>query len=143
MDDLNFENITFNPFRSTDILLNNDNDPDTNFFDSNDFENISKYLNPNEAYEELKTANSDDFSIIHLNIRSMNKNFDDFKLFLQSLKFQFKVICLSETWAENCIMNYSRFQISDYTMEFIKKETQINKEEEYAYSFTILFHTKN
>ena len=126
MDDLSLENITFNPFRSTDILLNNDNDPDTNFFDSNDFENISKYLNPNEAYEELKTANSDDFSIIHLNIRSMNKHFDDFKLFLQSLKFQFKVICLSETWAENCIMNYSRFQISDYTM--IHQERNSNKQ---------------
>ena len=41
---------------------------------------------------------SDQFSVLHLNIRSIKKNFENFKLFLNSINFTFSVICLSETW---------------------------------------------
>ena len=40
----------------------------------------------------------DQFSVLHPNIRSIKKNFENFKLFLNSINFTFTVICLSETW---------------------------------------------
>ena len=40
------------------------------------------------------------FSILHLNIRSIKKNFDNFKKILCSLDFTFSVICFSETWLD-------------------------------------------
>ena len=41
------------------------------------------------------------FSFLHLNIRSMQKNFYNFKVFLKILSFNFSTICLSETWCES------------------------------------------
>ena len=40
-------------------------------------------------------------SFLHLNIRSMKKNFYNFKEFLKILSFNFSAICLSETWCES------------------------------------------
>ena len=50
-------------------------------------------------------------SIISFNIRSLSKNFDEFKIFLATCKNNFSIICLQETWAkneneENLIMRY-------------------------------------
>ena len=111
----NFEKVIFNPFQSFDILLNNNRDPDLNFFNSVNFEN-SNYVTPHEAFQELKQTDCDNFSILHLNVRSMNKNFEDFKSFYMSLKYEFKVICLSETWAENNIENFSTLKIPNYKL---------------------------
>ena len=36
------------------------------------------------------------FSILHLHIRSLKKNFDKFLKFLATLSFNFKIICISE-----------------------------------------------
>ena len=38
------------------------------------------------------------FNIIHVNIRSCNKNLDEFLLYLQQISITFSVIILSETW---------------------------------------------
>ena len=71
--DQNFENINFNPFLNKNILLNNNGDPDCNFFDEYCLTS-TPYLN----CDKVKT-NSQDFSIIHVNLRSMSKNFENFK----------------------------------------------------------------
>ena len=78
---VNFENLSFDPFQSSNILLHEHNDPDANFFNSNDFKKInSQYVTPHEAYGELQSVDPDSFSILHLNIRSINKNFEDFRI---------------------------------------------------------------
>ena len=41
------------------------------------------------------------FSILSFNIRSLSKNFDEFKIFLNTCQNKFSVICLQETWAKN------------------------------------------
>ena len=41
------------------------------------------------------------FSGLHLNIRSMKKNFENFKEFLKNLSVRFSAICFSETWCES------------------------------------------
>ena len=55
------------------------------------------------------------FSIFHLNIRSVNKNFENLKNLLQEIKHDFKVIILSESWLkdENANQN-SLYQIANY-----------------------------
>ena len=37
-------------------------------------------------------------SIIHLNIRSISSNIDEFIAYLATIEVDFDVICLSETW---------------------------------------------
>ena len=41
---------------------------------------------------------SNQFSVVHLNIRSIKKNFQSFKVFLNLINFTFSVICLPEIW---------------------------------------------
>ena len=56
------------------------------------------------------------FSVLHVNIRNINKNFDTFKNFYSKLNCTFSVICFSESWAtDNSICNDSNFQIENYT----------------------------
>ena len=80
-----------------------DVDPDFNFFNQCSLQSniqckyylgdgFSKYTanllnNPNEC-----------FSVINMNIRSMKANLDSFTAYLNTLKFKFDVIGLTETW---------------------------------------------
>ena len=54
---------------------------------------------------------------MHVNIRSINENFETFKNFCSKLNCKFSVICFSETRAtDNSICNDSNFQIENYTV---------------------------
>ena len=55
------------------------------------------------------------FSVFHLNIRSVNKNFENLKNLLQEIKHDFKVIILSESWLKDENVNQnSLYQIPSY-----------------------------
>ena len=54
------------------------------------------YYTPSEFNVHLK--NNDEFSLIHLNARSLHKNFDNISEFLSTLNNNFSVIAISETW---------------------------------------------
>ena len=59
---------------------------------------------------------SDGLSFLHIDIRSINKNFENFKLFFSSLRFTFRVICFSETRLdETTISNKSLYELPNYT----------------------------
>ena len=45
------------------------------------------------------------FYVIHLNARSIPKNFDNFLTFLENIEIQFTVIGLSETWLNETNQN--------------------------------------
>ena len=72
--------------------INNDIDPDINFFDSYDFE--SKYFSVGD-YSEAYTSNSNPFTIVNFNIRSYNANSDCFFAHFRTLP---EVLILTETW---------------------------------------------
>ena len=98
-----------------DAFFNSESDPDINIY--SDISSLdTKYFNPNEIrdFEYLcKTG----FSALHVNIRSINKNFEAFKNFYFKLNCTFSVIYFSETWAsDNLICNDSDFQIENYTI---------------------------
>ena len=46
----------------------------------------------------------------------MNKNFDNFELFLHDLNFNFKIICFTETWCRKADLQNSNFEIPGYTV---------------------------
>ena len=55
---------------------------------------------------------TDWFSILHLNIQSIKKSFEKFKLFLSSLDCSFSVICFSETWFDD--LDHSAYDFPNY-----------------------------
>ena len=75
----------------------------------------TKYFNPNEIGEGFECLPKSGFSVLRVNIRIINKNFE--KNFYSKLNFTFSIICFSETWAtDNSICNDSNFQIESYTV---------------------------
>ena len=118
-----FENLKYSiADNNNNILLDDSCDPDVNFFNVK-FKNLNMtYLFPedfNNAYENESSSNY--FSILHLNIRSIKKNFENFKMFLNSINFTFSIICFSETWLDetnstknsymNCQIILSKHQV--------------------------------
>ena len=97
-------------FNDRTSLLTDENDPDINFYSNMNID--SKYLNLDEASEFIHESTN--FSILSLNIRSLNKNIDNFRSMLGKLKHTFKVICLTESWCKNDDAKISKFDIKGY-----------------------------
>ena len=112
----NFENMSFDPFQRNSVLLDNLSDPDFNFFNDNNLEAVNtKYFSLDELESHLSTADEKNFSLLHINIRSMSKNFEKLKSLLLNMNFEFKIICLTETWCKSDDdKNNSLFQIPNY-----------------------------
>jgi len=68
-------------------------DPDLNYFNS---ENQCTYFDVESIKDFVYESNN--INIIHLNIRSANKNLDEFIVNLRRIKINFKIIVLTETW---------------------------------------------
>ena len=95
-------------------ILNNDSqDPDGNFFNAFSFKD-SQYFTPEESTRDLNNFDKSSFSMLHLNIRSLQKNFDSLFNLLMTLKFEFKVICITETWCSDNSMNHNLFKLPQY-----------------------------
>ena len=50
------------------------------------------------------------FSLLHLNVRNLNQNFESLKKLLNTIKFELKVICLTETWCTDDPINETLFK---------------------------------
>ena len=71
----NFEKLSLNPFSTKDLLLDEDIVPDTNIFNDKRFQKLnSTYYTPDEL-SFGKNFFQDNFSVFHLNVISMDKNF--------------------------------------------------------------------
>lgn len=114
-EQIDFENIHFDPFDSNDIL--NENDPDKNFFDDIKITYSSTpYLYENEVFNFLKDIKQkENLSILHINIRSMKKNFEKLRELLQATNYSFNIICVSETWISDLeFSDNSNYQLNNY-----------------------------
>ena len=97
----NFECLSFVSFSLQENFMNNECDPDVNFYQNN-FSNVeANYFLMTEVKSSLASFDPNAFSVLHLNIRSMKKNFENFKDFLKNLSVSFSAICLSEAWCES------------------------------------------
>ena len=76
-----------------------------------------QYYLPSEllSLSEKLQINSENFSMIHLNIRSAKKNFEKLKDFLSQTGSFFKVLCLTETWFHDRNSESSLYQLPQYT----------------------------
>lgn len=64
-------------------------------------------------FDSYNLSKQSDFSVFHINVRSINKNFDELLILLESLKDKFDIIILTETWKIHCLDNY---KIINYNM---------------------------
>ena len=112
----NFENLKFDPFKSKDVLLDDSNDPDKNFYHNIQAIDTQYYV-PSDllSLSEKLHIYSANFSMTRLNIRSAQKNFEKLKLFLSQTGSFFKVLCLTETWFNDKNSESSIYQLPQYT----------------------------
>ena len=61
-------------------------------------DNLSQYFTVKTFNNQFNDLNKIDLSILHLNIRSLAANGDDFISYIETLDVKFDIICLSETW---------------------------------------------
>ena len=92
------DTLLFNPIKQPELCnpLSSYLDPDSNFATC---PLPSKYVVEEELNNEMDTANNTvNFSIMHLNARSLLGNFDKVYLLLNNICKLFSIICVSETW---------------------------------------------
>ena len=118
-DPMNFRNLIFNPSAlskgggNSHLMLNSDLDPDHNYYNT-----IINYIDTCDYHDEdsfkriaTDSANTE-FSILHLNIRSILSKYDDFKTYIRSLEHEFSIIGLTETWLNSS--NANDFPLPNY-----------------------------
>ena len=123
--ELNWDSLSqklFNPFdfndSDNDIPLN-DADPDLNFYNEifGSFSAICNYYQEdsfNVMSQKNVAANYQcPLSLCHINIRSMNRNFQSFQQYLAVLNFEFAAIGVSETWLTE--RNHDLYSHTGYT----------------------------
>ena len=116
--DINFESMFLILFSTKGCFVDNDHDPNVNFFlDVSMLD--TQYLIPDKFKTNFKDFYKNSFSGLHLNIGSINKNFEAFTEFYLKLNHIFNVTSFSETWAskENINKN-STFQLKNYNVTY-------------------------
>ena len=105
----NFENRKYDPLENSEnILFDNSSDPDLDFYNTNIQNLNTPYILPEELQKFLGDDKDENVSILHLNIRRINKDFENFKMFLSNLNFSLSIICFSETWLNDSeLPNYA------------------------------------
>ena len=110
MNTEDFENLIFNTFDKENILLNDSFDPDSNLYNTHGFTNTT-YFTPETLKAMIKENNDISFSVLHLNIRSLNKNFESLENLLVEINFCFKVICITKSWRSDDLHTNNRYQL--------------------------------
>ena len=62
----------------------------------------------------IKENNAISSSILHLNNRGLNKDFESLKNLLVEINFCFKVICITESWCSDDTHTNNRYQLTNY-----------------------------
>ena len=97
----NFENILFNPFDSQNVLSDENNDPAINFFNEKSEALNSPYYNVEKFNSSSQNLLKNSFSVFHINIRSVNKNFQKLREYPSHANENFSIIALTETWCSD------------------------------------------
>ena len=108
--------LALNLIHLRNLALSSDLDPDSNFnFDMFrcDYFTESQF---NELFHKTRSSFSNCFSLLHLNIRSLSRNYDNLTSFLANIDGKFSIMGVSETWLRDS--GYS-FDIMGY--DFIHK----------------------
>ena len=96
-----FETFSYESLENSEnIFLGSSSDLDLHSFNTNIQNLNAPHILPEELQNQhfLGDDKGENISVLHINIRSINKNFENFKLFLSDRNFSFSIICFSETW---------------------------------------------
>ena len=88
------------PFRTQGDVDSNLDDFET-LYPSHPFDRNNQYYDASKLNSAVPSDLNGSLSVIHLNIRSLKANGEDFIAYLATLRVTFDVICLSETWQVN------------------------------------------
>ena len=103
-----------NFFSFESVLSSDKTDPDKNFFNDKLQQIDSPYFSVENFIAISEQLNKDNFSILHLNIRSLNANIDNFREFLGSLNGNFSVIVITESWYDETANENSLLSLDNY-----------------------------
>ena len=101
-----FETWPFNPFSVNENLKDNDQDPNVNFYQTQISSLDTSYYIQNEAKDSFS------FCVLYLNIRSMSKNFESFREFLDSFLDSHSVLFVYQKHGAS--LTKLKIQISKY-----------------------------
>ena len=111
-NDVSCQYYTFQEFLTSFPLNINEKNVNSTSDASN---NINSAMHTNDGSIKYKNGIKDNFSLLHINSRSINKNFDSVETLLNSLNnFSFSVIGISETWLN--LNSPDIFNIPNYHM---------------------------
>ena len=112
LDELHFSDKISYPMEIVDREMNHlldYSDPGLHFYNEiyQKFIHKCNYLTESSLEVQIslfRSRVSASLSLCHINIRSLNRNLDNFIMFIESLEFEFSVLCFSETWLrdDNC-----------------------------------------
>ena len=85
-----------------------------NLFNSKLQQIDSPYFSVENFIAISKQLNKDNFSILNLNIRSINANIDNFREFLASLNGNFSIIILTESLCDKTANENSLLNLDNY-----------------------------
>jgi hypothetical protein len=108
------------------IISDENADPDVNFF--NDMYTDSLYHYPSTLkeflFKNINDRNRERIRILHINIRSLNKNIENFRHFLEETENIFNIICVTETWcSSNELKNNSNFHLKNFELVSVERQT--------------------
>ena len=113
-------NLKFNPFDASNNIALSENNAN---IDNSSKINCEYYL-PNDFKQQINQENlSNNFSIIHLNVRSIVNKFESFKQLINSLTTPFQLIGLTETWLNDT--NKDLFKLKNYDFVNMNRSTKI------------------
>lgn len=106
------DNLIFDPFLLNNTKYTDNWDPDVNLL-RNSTDNSCQYFSENSFSTLCNTLPKNTFSILHLNIRSLPRNHDHFVHYLSTLRHEFSIIGLTETWLQDSTSHL--YDIPNYT----------------------------
>ena len=111
----NFEDLKYHPLENSgNILLDNSSDPDSYFYNTNIQNLNTHYILSEELQNFLGDDKDENLSVLHLNIRSINKNFEKLKMYLSNLNLSLSIIYFSKTWLNDSNVDKSNYEIPNY-----------------------------
>ena len=117
-----FESQPFNTFTVNEELLENELDPNVNYYLDQISSLETKQYAHGEVKDQLKSLQLNSFCVLHLNATSLRKHFEAFQDFIESLNFKLNAICLSETWLQPHKISNSDFQPPGYYSFYLTRE---------------------
>ena len=118
------DTLSFNPFSINENMNDNNLDPDLNFFHESVFSSLdTDYVSPEDYKSKFTDCTGNSFPVLHLNIRSLSKNFESLKELYNLLSLMFSIVRFSETWSKDEKVNESSlYQLEGYNLLHLNRK---------------------